>query len=141
MTILPIMQMTTRSMFPEKNIDEVVRFLKESSRVIFKWFSDNRFQANVSKCHLVLSTDQHVQVKALARIAPFMNIKNKKTQMKAFFAVPLRYCPKISMFHNRKLIKLTNCMNIVYEQSIVITYHLLKNFQQLIIPFPCTVEI
>lgn len=26
---------------PEKNIDEVVIFLGKSSRVIFKWFSDN----------------------------------------------------------------------------------------------------
>ena len=26
---------------PEKNIDEVVIFLEKSSRVIFKWFSDN----------------------------------------------------------------------------------------------------
>ena len=46
-----------------KNIDEVVRFLEESSRVIFKWFSDNQFQANASKCHALLSTDEHVQVK------------------------------------------------------------------------------
>ena len=108
-----------------KNIDEVVRFLEESSRVIFKWFSDNHFQANACKCHLLLSTDEHVQVKigaaqienssskkllavtidaklsfekhieqiyakarakltALARIAPFMNIKKKKVLMIAF---------------------------------------------------------
>ena len=108
-----------------KNIDEVVRFLEEPSRVIFKWFSDNQFQANASKCHVLLSTDEHVQVKigtaqiensssekllgvtidaklnfvkhieqiyakaraklkALARIAPFMNIKKKKVLMKAF---------------------------------------------------------
>ena len=31
-----------------KNIDEVVIFLEEFSRVIFKWFSDNQFQANLS---------------------------------------------------------------------------------------------
>ena len=47
----------------EKNIDEVVRFLEKSSRVIFKWFNDNQFQPNTSKCHVVLSTDEHVQVK------------------------------------------------------------------------------
>ena len=35
-----------------KNIDEVVRFLEESSRVIFKWFNDNQFQASPSKCHV-----------------------------------------------------------------------------------------
>ena len=32
-------------------------------------------------------------------------------------------------------------MNIVCEKSIVITHHLLKNFQKLIIPFQCTIEI
>ena len=37
-----------------KNIDEVVRFWEESSHVIFKWFSDNQFQANASKCHVLL---------------------------------------------------------------------------------------
>ena len=45
-----------------KNIDEVVRFLEESSRVIFKWFSDNQFQANAIKCFVLLSTNEHVQV-------------------------------------------------------------------------------
>ena len=57
MRILPIMQMTIRSTFPEK------RFLEKSSRVIFKWLSDNQFQANASKCHVLLSIDEHVQVK------------------------------------------------------------------------------
>ena len=46
-----------------KNIDEVVKFSEKYSRIIFKWFSDNQFQANTSKCHVLLSTDEHVQVK------------------------------------------------------------------------------
>ena len=37
-----------------KNIDEVVRFSKVCSLVIFKWFSDKQFQANVGKCHVLL---------------------------------------------------------------------------------------
>ena len=124
-----------------KNIDEVVRFLEDSSRVIFKWFSDNQFQA---KQPVLLSTDEHVQVKvgtaqiensssekllgvttdaklsfvkhieqifakaraklkALARIAPLMNIKKKKVLMKAFFIAQFSYCPLTWMFHSRKL--------------------------------------
>ena len=54
MRILPIMQMTIRATFPEKNIDKIVRILEQPSRVIFKWFSDNQFQANTSKCHVLL---------------------------------------------------------------------------------------
>ena len=33
------MEMTLRPAFPEKNIEEFVRFLEESSRVIFEWFT------------------------------------------------------------------------------------------------------
>ena len=136
-----------------KNIDEVVKFLEKSSHVIFKWFSDNQFQSNASKCHALLSTDEHVQVKirtaqiknsssekllgvtidaklnlvkhieqiyakaraklkALARIAPFMNSKKKRVLMKALFMAQFSYCPLTWMFHSRKL---NNKINIVYE--------------------------
>lgn len=54
--------MTVRLTFPEKNIDEVVRCIEKSSRVFFKWFSDNQFPANASKFHALLSSDQHVPV-------------------------------------------------------------------------------
>ena len=36
--------------------------LEEASRLIFKWFSDNQFQGNTSKCHVLLSTDQQMDV-------------------------------------------------------------------------------
>ena len=36
MRILPIMQMTIRPTFPEKNIDKALRFSAESSCVILK---------------------------------------------------------------------------------------------------------
>ena len=45
-----------------KNIDEVVKSLEKASRLIFTWFSDNKFQGNTSKCHVLLSTDQQVYV-------------------------------------------------------------------------------
>ena len=38
--------------------NEVVRFLEESSRVISTWFSENQFQANARKFHVLLSTDE-----------------------------------------------------------------------------------
>ena len=44
-------------------MDKVVRYLEEYSRVvIFKSFCDNQFHINATKCHVLLSTDQHVQV-------------------------------------------------------------------------------
>ena len=146
-----------------KNIDEVVKFLKKASRVIFKCFSDNQFQAKASRCHLLLSTDEHVQVKigtaqiensssekllgaaidvklnflkhieqiyakaraklkALARIAPFMNIKEKRVLMKVFFMAQFSYCPLTWMFHSRKLNNKINksherCLRIVYSDN------------------------
>ena len=45
-----------------RSIAKVVRFSEESSRAFFKLFSYNQLQANVNKCHVLLSTDQHVQV-------------------------------------------------------------------------------
>ena len=144
-----------------KNIDEGVKFLEKSSRVFFKWFSDNQFQANASKCLVLLSTDEHVQVKigtaqiensekllgvtidaklnfvkhieriyakaraklkALARIAPSMNIKKKKALMKAFFMGQFSYCPLTWLFHSRKLNNRINqfherCLRIVYSDN------------------------
>ena len=46
----------------KKNTDEVVKSLEEVSPLIFKWFSDNQFQGNTSKLHVLLSTDQRVHV-------------------------------------------------------------------------------
>ena len=42
-------------------INETVRFLEELSRVILKWFINNKFHDNTRKCHMLLSTGQHVQ--------------------------------------------------------------------------------
>ena len=110
----------------DRNIKEVVASLEEVSEVIFQWFRDNQFQGNLSKCHVLLSTDKQVHVnigtaqiestqnekllgitidsklsfdkhvqqicsrasaklKALAGIAPFLNITERKILMNAFF--------------------------------------------------------
>ena len=42
-------------------------------------FSDNRFQENASKCHVLLSTDEHVQVKTGA--AQIENSSNENTSV------------------------------------------------------------
>ena len=42
-----------------------------------------------------------LQLQALARISPFMNIIQKRTIMKAFIASQFGYCPLTWMFHSR----------------------------------------
>ena len=78
-----------------------------------------------------LSFDKHIQqicsrasakLKALARIAPFMNITKRKILMNAFFGVQFSYCPLTWMFHSRKLNKKINklyerCLRIVYNNN------------------------
>ena len=58
-------------------------------------------------------------LKALARIAPLMNIKKKKVFMKAFFMAQFNYCPLTWMFHSRKL---NNKFNKLHERCLRIVY-------------------
>ena len=60
-----------------------------------------------------------VKLKALARIAPFINIKKKKVLMKAFFMAQFNYSPLTWMFHSRKL---NNKINKLYERCLRIVY-------------------
>ena len=62
------------------------------------------------------------KLKALARIAPFMNIKKKRVLMKTFFMAQFSYCPLTWMFHSRKLYNKINklherCLRIVYSDN------------------------
>ena len=76
-----------------------------------------------------LSFDKHIQqicsrtsakLKALARIAPFMNITKRKILMNAFFNVQFSYCPLTWMFHSRKL---NNKINKLHERCLRIVYN------------------
>ena len=71
-----------------------------------------------------LSFDKHIQqicsrasakLKALARIAPFMNITKRKILMNAFFNAQFSYCPLTWMFHSRKL---NNKINKLHERCL-----------------------
>ena len=80
-----------------------------------------------------LSFDKHIQqicsrasakLKALARIAPFMNITKRKILMNAFFNAQFSYCPLTPMFHsgkvNNKINKLhERCLRIVHNQGTI----------------------
>ena len=75
-----------------------------------------------------LSFEKHIEqiyatatakLKALARIAPFMNIQKKKVLMKAFFSGQFSYCPLIWMFHSRKV---NNEINKLHERCLQMIY-------------------
>ena len=42
--------------------EDVISSLQESSEKLFRWFSDNQIQGNSGKCHLILSTNEPVQI-------------------------------------------------------------------------------
>ena len=76
-----------------------------------------------------LSFDKHIQqicsrayaeLKALARIAPFMNITKRKILMNASFNAQFSYCPLTWMFHSRKL---NNKINKLHERCLRIVYN------------------
>ena len=75
-----------------------------------------------------LSLEKHIKqiypkarakLKALARIAPFMNIKKRKVLMKAFFMAQFSYYLLILMFHSRTL---NNEINKLHEPCLRIVY-------------------
>ena len=45
-------------------MDEVVTSLEEaSSKLLFKWLSDNLMKSNADKCHLLVSTNNTVNIR------------------------------------------------------------------------------
>ena len=54
----------------------------------------------------------------LARVAPFMDSKQRRNIMKAFVESQFGYCSLIRMFHNRGL---NNKINRIYERALRIT--------------------
>ena len=55
---------------------------------------------------------------ALARIAPFMDLKQKKNILEVFVESQFRYCPLMWMFHSRGL---NNKINRIHERALRIT--------------------
>ena len=71
------------------------------------------------------------KLKALARIALFMNLEKKKILVNAFFNAQFNYCPLTWMFHSKKLNDKINrmhekCLRIVYNDNILLFEELLE---------------
>ena len=45
------------------SIEDVIRILENDSMKLFNWFSDNMMKANKDKCHLIVSSNEHVSMK------------------------------------------------------------------------------
>ena len=43
-------------------INDVISSLQESSEKLFQWLSDNQMKANADKCHLIVSTDESLEI-------------------------------------------------------------------------------
>ena len=62
---------------------------------------------------------------ALARIAPFMDLKQRRNIMKAFVESQFRYCPLMWMFHRRGL---NNKINRIHERALRIIFQHFRNY-------------
>ena len=45
------------------NMNGAVKSLEENSTKLFKWFSDNLLESNVNKCHLLVSTNNTINIR------------------------------------------------------------------------------
>ena len=60
------------------------------------------------------------KLNALVRLAPFMNVDEKRMIMKAFIESQFGYCPLVWMFHSRIL---NSKINRIHERALRITYN------------------
>ena len=77
--------------------------------------SELKFEDHINFMCKKASQKLHV----LARIAPFMDLKQRRNIMKAFVESQFGYCPLIWMFHSRGL---NNKINRIHERALRITY-------------------
>ena len=45
------------------NVNEVIHYLEKTTDSLFKWFSDNLMKSSADKCHLLVSTNNTVNIK------------------------------------------------------------------------------
>ena len=70
------------------------------------------------------------KLNALARVAPYMNMPERRIIMKSFVTSQFGYCPLIWMFRSRRL---NNKINSIHERALRITYQdHISTFQKLL---------
>ena len=51
------------SFIVEDNIENVIASLEEATNALFDWFANNRLKSNPDKCHALVSTNKHLNMK------------------------------------------------------------------------------
>ena len=133
------------------DLDSIIFKLQKNTERIFRWFYNNNLISNAETSHLIVSTkkkplgihlnngldfDYHVnqlckkaskKLRALARIAKYIDINKRRILMKAFVFLQFSYCPLIWMFHSRKMEHRINsihkrALKLVYQDSPDLTF-------------------
>ena len=47
----------------EDNIENLIASLEEASNTLFVWFKNNHLKSNPDKCHALISTNRHLDIK------------------------------------------------------------------------------
>ena len=47
----------------DNSIDDVISSVQESAEKLFQWFSHNQMKGNTDKCHLIVSTDEPIELR------------------------------------------------------------------------------
>ena len=53
----------TTPLIVEDNIENLIASLEEASNTLFVWFKNNRLKSNPDKCHALISTNRHLDIK------------------------------------------------------------------------------
>ena len=69
-------------------IDGFAKSLEEASTELFKWSTDNLMKRYAKKCHLLVNTNNTVEIRekiALARLTSYIDISERRIVMNTFF--------------------------------------------------------
>ena len=47
----------------DNSIDDVISSLQESAEKLFQWLSHNQMKGTIDKCHLIVSTDEPIEIR------------------------------------------------------------------------------
>ena len=112
----------------DKNIEEVIQSVEQTSKILFKWISDNLMKSNADKCHLPVGTFNKVNI----RIDNF-DISNSKCEKLSGVKFDHKTHHHISKLYKNAspkvyaLARVTPYMNTVYQRGAFSCTHFLRH--------------